>query len=87
MRLIGCTHLVESTGGGNVSQTYTAVIQEDGEWWVGWVKEVRGVNAQERTREELLNSLRYALEDMLNLNETDALDAASAGYEEVEIAV
>ena len=70
-----------------MSQTYTAVIQEDGEWWIGWVKEIRGVNAQERTREELLNSLRYALEDMLNLNETDALDAASAGYEEVEIAV
>ena len=70
-----------------MSQTYTAVIQEDGEWWVGWVKEIRGVNAQERTREELLDSLRYALEDMLDLNETDALDAASSGYEEVEIAV
>ncbi len=70
-----------------MSQIYTAVIQEDGEWWVGWVKEIRGVNAQERTREELLNSLRYALEDMLNLNETDALNAASGGYEEVEIAV
>ena len=70
-----------------MSQTYTAVIQEDGEWWIGWVKEIRGVNAQERTREELLDSLRYALEDMLDLNETDALDAASSGYEEVEIAV
>ena len=70
-----------------MSQTYTAVIQRDGEWWLGWVKEIRGVNAQERTREELLVSLRYALEDMLELNKADALDAASAGYEEVEIAV
>ncbi len=70
-----------------MSQTYTAVIQEDGEWWVGWVKEIRGVNAQERTREELLDSLRYALEDMLDLNQTHALDTALAGYEEVEIAV
>jgi predicted RNase H-like HicB family nuclease len=51
------------------------VVQEDGEWWVGWVKEIRGVNAQERTREELLDSLRYALEDMLDLNETHALTA------------
>ncbi|MCY4654680.1 MAG: type II toxin-antitoxin system HicB family antitoxin [Dehalococcoidia bacterium] len=50
-----------------MSQVYTAVIQRDGEWWVGWVKEIRGVNAQERTREELLASLRYALEDMLEL--------------------
>lgn len=78
---------MESLGGGKVSQTYTAVIQKDGKWWVGWVKEIRGVNAQERTREELVVSLRYALEDMLDLNETHALDAASAGYEEVEIAV
>ena len=50
-------------------------------------REIRGVNAQDRTREELLRSLRYALEDMLDLNETHPLDAASAGYEEVEIAV
>ena len=58
-------------------KTYTAVIQRDGEWWIGWVKEIRGANAQERTREELLVSLRYALEDMLELNESDALDAAN----------
>lgn len=70
-----------------MSQTYTAVIQHDGEWWLGWVKEIRGVNAQERTREELLVSLRYALDDVLELNKADALDAASVGYEEVEIAV
>ena len=70
-----------------MSQTYTAVIQRDGEWWLGWVKEIRGVNAQERTREELLVSLRCALEDMLELNKADALGAASIGYEEVEIAV
>ena len=68
-------------------KTYTAVIQRDGEWWVGWVKEIRGANAQERTREELLVSLRYALEDMLELNESDALEAAASNYEEVEIAV
>ncbi len=70
-----------------MKRTYTAVIQREGEWWLGWVKEVRGVNAQERTREELLVSLRYALEDMLELNKADALDAASVGYEEVDIAV
>ena len=70
-----------------MSQTYTALIQKDGEWWIGWVKEIRGVNAQERTREELLVSLRYALEDILEMNKADALEAAIGGYEEVEIAV
>ena len=70
-----------------MSQTYTAFIQRDGDWWIGWVKEVSGVNAQERTREELLASLRHALKDMLELNLADALQATSGEYEEVSIAV
>ena len=57
-----------------MGQIYTAVIQRDGEWWLGWVKEIRGVDAQEKTREELPVSLRYALEDMLELNKADALE-------------
>ena len=44
---------------------YTAVIEECGEWRIGWVEEVPGVNAQERTREELLSSLRVVLEEAL----------------------
>ena len=51
-----------------LNNTYTAIIQRDGDWWIGWVKEVSGVNAQERTREELLISLRLALADILELN-------------------
>ena len=70
-----------------MSQTYTAFIQRDGDWWIGWVKEVSGVNAQERTREELLASLRHALKDMLELNLADALQSTSGEYEEVSIAV
>ena len=70
-----------------MSRTYTVVIQHDGKWWVGWVKEVRGVNAQEETREELLDALRCALRDTLALNEAVALDSISAEYEEVEIAI
>jgi predicted RNase H-like HicB family nuclease len=30
--------------------TYTAVIQRHGEWWIGWVEEVPGVNSQGQTR-------------------------------------
>ena len=44
---------------------YTAVTLRGGEWWVGWIEEVAGVNAQERTREELLISLREALREAL----------------------
>ena len=70
-----------------MSQTYTALIQRDGEWWIGWVKEIAGVNAQERTRDELLVSLRCALGDMLELNQSDAVNAVSGEFEEVRIAV
>lgn len=58
--------------------TYTAILRQDGEWWVGWVEEVPGVNCQERTRPELLDSLREALGEMLTLNR-EAARAAAAG--------
>jgi len=34
-------------------------------WWIGWLVDLPGVNAQERTKEELLTSLRIGAEDML----------------------
>ena len=36
---------------------YTAILKQEGEWWIGWVQNVPGVNCQERTREELLESI------------------------------
>jgi predicted RNase H-like HicB family nuclease len=33
---------------------YTAIIKKDGDWWIGWIEEISGVNAQEETKEELL---------------------------------
>ena len=66
---------------------YTAVVKEDGGWWIGWIEEVPGVNCQEPTREELLASLQVTLREALEMNRSDALDAAGEGYEEQEIAV
>jgi hypothetical protein len=37
---------------------YRAVIKKSDEWWIGWLIDLPGVNAQEKTREELLESLR-----------------------------
>lgn len=36
--------------------------QQDGDWWIGWVEEVPGVNAQESTREGLVASLKVVLQ-------------------------
>ena len=68
-----------------MAASYTAVIQQHGEWWIGWVEEVPGVNSQGQTREELLENLRDALEEALEMNRADARAAAGGAYEEVSI--
>ncbi len=45
---------------------YRAVIKKSGDWWIGWLADLPGVNAQEKTREKLIESLRIGAEDMLN---------------------
>ena len=31
---------------------YTAIVKRSGEWWIGWIEEVPGVNCQERTHDD-----------------------------------
>ncbi len=45
---------------------FKAVIKRSGDWWIGWLVDLPGVNAQERSKEELLESLKIGAEDMLN---------------------
>ncbi|MFW5883185.1 MAG: type II toxin-antitoxin system HicB family antitoxin [Verrucomicrobiota bacterium] len=45
----------------------TAIIKRDGDWWVGWVEEIPGAIAQERSKDELLISLREAAKDIMEL--------------------
>lgn len=66
---------------------YTAIIKQDGAWWIGWIEEVPGVNCQEATREELIDSLRETLREALDMNRQDARASAGAGFAEVKIAV
>ena len=66
---------------------FTAIIQKDGDWWIGWVEEIPGANAQERTREELIVSLREAARDILELNRSVAKEAAGKGVEEIPLAI
>ena len=67
--------------------TYTAVLKQDGDWWIGWIEEVPGVNCQERSREELLISLRASLTEALEFNRQDAIRAAESGYTEELVTV
>lgn len=45
---------------------YRAVIKKTGDWWIGWLVDLPGVNAQERSKEELIESLKIGAEDMLS---------------------
>jgi len=67
--------------------TYTAIVKRDGEWWIGWIEEVPGVNCQEPTRESLIESLRVTLSEAIQLNRDEAREAAGSEYEELPIAV
>lgn len=70
-----------------MKQGYTAIVKQDDGIWIGWIEELPGVNCQEDTREELLESLRITLTEAIELNRAEARDAAGEGYEEFAVAL
>jgi len=66
---------------------FTAIIKQDGDWWIGWVEEIPGANAQEKTKEELIVSLREAVNDILELRCAEAREQAVNNYEEIPLAI
>lgn len=67
---------------------YTAIVQQRGEWWIGWIEEAPGVNSQAPTRDELLDDLRSALDEALEMNRADAIAAAEGSpCEEVRLSI
>ena len=70
-----------------MNQAYRSVIKEDSGWWIGWIEEVPGVNCQEITRDELLETLQITLKEALEYNRQEALRAAGSNFEEAPIGV
>jgi predicted RNase H-like HicB family nuclease len=70
-----------------MKREYTAIIKQEGDWWIGWIEEIPGVNCQERTREELIESLRVTLKEALEFNRQEAIAAVGSGYVEEKIAI
>jgi predicted RNase H-like HicB family nuclease len=70
-----------------MNSTYTAIVKQNGPWWIGWIEEVSGVNAQARTKEELLSSLRVILSEALEFNRAEARHAAVDNYTEELVTV
>jgi predicted RNase H-like HicB family nuclease len=70
-----------------MKRTYSAVIEQQSDAWIGWIEEVPGVNCQAATRAELLETLRTTLAEALEFDRREARGAAGQGCEELEIAV
>ena len=66
---------------------YTAITKKDGNWWIGWVEEVPGVDCQARTEKELLDRLGTTLRKALQFNRAEAIKAAATDFTEVELVI
>lgn len=70
-----------------MSNVFTAITKQDGDWWIGWIEEVPGVNCQETTRQGLLESLRITLKEAIEFNRQEAIQAATSGYAEEPLTI
>ena len=70
-----------------MNSAFTAIVKKDGDWWIGWIEEVPGVNAQEETKEKLLSSLKEILHEALEFNRSEARRAAENNYTEEAVVV
>lgn len=70
-----------------MNNQYTAVLKKDGNWWIGWIEEVPGVNCQEKSRKELIESLTVTLKEALEFNRKEAISAAGQDFQEEKIAI
>ena len=49
-------------------EKFTAVIEREGEWWIGYVEELPGANTQGRTKEEVRENLKEAVKLIIEAN-------------------
>ena len=65
-----------------MKNVYTAIIKKEEGSWLGWIEEVPGVNCQEKTYENLKETLEITLREALEFNRQDAITAAGNDYSE-----
>ena len=70
-----------------MANTYTAITKKNGDWWIGWIEEVPGANCQEKSREELIGSLKVTLKEAIEFNPEEAINAAATDYTEEPVSV
>jgi predicted RNase H-like HicB family nuclease len=68
-----------------MATTYTAIFAEDDGWIVGWVRELPGAIAQERTIEEARESLKEAIQLILETRSEDTGNAHVIAREPITV--
>ena len=48
--------------------TFTAVFEQDGDWWIAYVEELPGANTQGATLEEARENLKEAVQLIIEAN-------------------
>jgi predicted RNase H-like HicB family nuclease len=61
-----------------MSNEFTAVIERDGDWFIGYCPEIPGANGQGHTLEECRSSLAKAIELILEDRREDGLRGVPA---------
>lgn len=56
-----------------MSGEFTAIIEQDGDWFIAYCAEIPGANGQGRTKEEARESLAQAIKLVLDDRRADAL--------------
>lgn len=67
--------------------TYTALIKQTNDGWIGWVEEIPGINCQEATYDALLETITLTLREAIELNKAEARAAAISDYKELALSV
>jgi len=47
---------------------FTAVFEQEGDWWIGYVEELPGANTQGRTLDEARENLKEAVQLVIEAN-------------------
>jgi len=62
-----------------MTNEFTAVVEQDGEWFIAYSPEIPGANGQGRTKEEALRSLSEAIALVLEDRREDGLRGVPPG--------
>lgn len=70
-----------------MTNNYTAIVKQEGDWWIGWIEEVPGVNCQESSLQKLKKTLKVTLKEALAFNRLEAISAAGKNYRDMDVKI